>query len=201
MRKSIGRSLSPCSGDGWDRAAKGGRVEAFHQLGYVTNAVDQARHLFAELHGVHHFRVSERHVEGRCGDVVGTAVLRTALANTASVQIEIIEPRSGLIDAFRDAVPERPFALRLHHLGYRVDGTHDDWMMHLRRLAAQGRQPVWQSMPSTEGAFAYFDEPALLGYFVEYLWATPARWAQSAATIPDASRGFSAGGRSAQPNR
>jgi Glyoxalase/Bleomycin resistance protein/Dioxygenase superfamily len=79
-------------------------MQRFHQLGYVTNALDHARRIFADLHGVKHFRERERTIACERFGVRGTAVLRVALANMPGVQIELIQPVTGQIEVYADTL-------------------------------------------------------------------------------------------------
>ena len=147
-------------------------LNAHYQNAYVTRDLDQAIALFRTHHGFDDFMRFEPTFEVRTPAGRGMATTKMALGWIGNLQYELIEPVSGLVDIFRDDLPEsRP--LRLHHVCMRVD----DWAPFRADLDRQGRSIVLEG--GTEGhlQFVYVDARSTVGHYLEYCWMTPQRWA------------------------
>lgn len=101
----------------------------------------------------------------------GSAGAKIAIGWVGDVQYEVIEPVSGLIDLYRDALPAH-HALRFHHFGLRTfdfDRMRAEIDRHGRPVALEG---------TTAGArFVYVDARDSLGHYLEYIWMEPELWA------------------------
>jgi methylmalonyl-CoA/ethylmalonyl-CoA epimerase len=93
-----------------------------------------------------------------------TWTIRVAL-NSATPQLEFIESVTGP-NVYDEAIAARGYGL--HHLGFYVDDVD-------AVTAAMSRHgvSVLQSGSTPDGAFAYYDTEALLGYLVEAIWLSP----------------------------
>jgi hypothetical protein len=137
----------------------------FFQLGYVTSDLDRGMDSLRESHGVRAFKIMRD---------AGNADMKIhiALALVGELMIELIEPAGGNDAFYRDLLPEG-FAIRLHHLGYRV---RDDaqWDRLQETLARRGyRLPVAGGMAGLL-RFAYVDNRSELGHYQEYIYTTAA---------------------------
>jgi hypothetical protein len=143
----------------------------FDQVAYVTNDLDRAVELICGRYDMPEPRRIDIDCPARVGDVTGTMALRIAVSNLDGFKIELIEPVRDLAGLYGDRIaPDRVAGLAMHHLGVRVRG--DDPQAYEHRLAELGRRgPV--HVTGDLGAdirFAYTDERATLGHFVEHYW-------------------------------
>ena len=147
-------------------------LNAHYQNAYVTRDRDQAIALFRSEHNFDNFMRFEPTIEVRTPAGRGTAKTKMALGWIGNVQYEIIEPVSGLVDIYREGLPEGQL-MRFHHVCMRVD----DWAPFRARLDSEGRSIVLEG--GTEGhlQFVYVDARATVGHYLEYCWMTPQRWA------------------------
>jgi hypothetical protein len=147
-------------------------LHAHYQNAYVTRDRDEAIDLFRSEHNFDNFMLFEPTIEVRTPAGRGAAKTKMALGWIGNVQYEIIEPVSGLVDIYREGLPEGRL-MRFHHVCMRVD----DWAPFRARLDREGRSIVLEG--GTEGhlQFVYVDARATVGHYLEYCWMTPQRWA------------------------
>jgi hypothetical protein len=86
------------------------------------------------------------------------------------LQYELIEPVSGAVDLYRDALPAGD-GLAFHHACMRVD----DWADFRARVA---RQPLPVVLEGGSGPlnFLYLDARPMLGHYLEYIAMPDAVW-------------------------
>lgn len=149
-------------------------LEGHYQNAYVVRDLDQASERLAARHGLGGFQAfdAEMILRTRSGDK--PARFRVGLAWAGPLQIELIQPISGEVDAYAAFLPTDTAdpTPRLHHVAVRRD--HLDAMR--REIGRLGLPVVFES----EGAgivCALLDARESLGHYLEYVWATPEGWA------------------------
>jgi glyoxalase/bleomycin resistance protein/dioxygenase superfamily protein len=144
-------------------------LENHYQNAYVTRDLDQALAMFRTQYGFDEFKRIEVQVEVETPAGRGTAGVKLALGWVGNLQYELIQPVSGLVDVYREAVSDQHL-IRFHHVCMRVH----DW----DRFRAELDQPVVLS-GGTPGhlQFVYVDARDTVGHYLEYCWMTPERWA------------------------
>jgi hypothetical protein len=152
----------------------------FRQVAYVTNDFDRALSTVAEMTGVGSF-LQLRDYEYMAGP---GAVVRChiAMALVGGVEIEILEPRGGAQDIYRDRLSGSEFGLHFHHVAYTLPSL-DVLTGPKRRIQAQ-KAPIALEGVAPEGlTYFYADLRAPLGHYVEYVYGTPAYEAAMAAAL------------------
>ena len=124
------------------------------QHGYVTNDFERAKALFVE-YGVANFQ------ERRCIEVhpLGRAPLTMSvgLAYYGLLQIEIIQPEDGACEIYREILPEKEFAVRLHHHGF-LQYDLGEFSALREAYVARGIQIALEGhSPRTDNQFFYAD--------------------------------------------
>jgi len=89
-----------------------------------------------------------------------------------SLQYELIQPVSGLVDVYREDLPDR-YPLRFHHICMCVP----DWAEFRAELDRRKSPVVIEGGTPGHLQFAYVDARDSLGHYLEYCWMTPERWA------------------------
>lgn len=148
-------------------------LNSHYQNAYVTRDLDKAIALFRAEHEFENFMRFEPTFEVTTPAGRGMATTKMALGWIGNVQYELIEPVSGLVDIYREGLPEAEGQpMRFHHVCMRVD----DWAPFRAELGRQGRSIVLQG--GTEGhlQFVYVDARGTVGHYLEYCWMTPERW-------------------------
>ncbi len=140
------------------------------QNGYVTRDLERAVAMFAREYGVHDFVYDDAEVVVTTPGGEGTARFRVALAWAGDRQVELIQPESGPVGLYLDALPADD-SLRFHHMGMRCDSLEP-----IRAEAARRGWPIAMagSVPGID--FMYIDAAAQLGHHLEYMCATPEAW-------------------------
>lgn len=141
-----------------------GPFTGFYQVAYVTNDFNRAMDLFRDTHGINRF-MENRDIRYQTGPG-REAVCHIGLAYMGATEIELIEPRDGDVQLYRDYLPEEAFGLRFHHICklFRDDEAFDrqvgDYRKEGRRLPLIGSSP---------GFARYFcaDFRAELGHYIE----------------------------------
>ncbi|ODU04529.1 MAG: hypothetical protein ABS81_09680 [Pseudonocardia sp. SCN 72-86] len=144
------------------------------QMAYVTSDFDRALAVFAEDYGMTEFgRMSDLTLTDESGD---TMSIEVGLAWAGDVQIELIEPRGGRDDLYRDALTGGSSDIVFHHIGILLptrEAVEEQRAESIRR----GRPIVLSGNVEGASAFVYADARATLGHHLEYLWFTPERLA------------------------
>jgi hypothetical protein len=101
----------------------------------------------------------------------GTMDCKLGFLWVEDMQYELIEPISGLVDLYRDALPSGD-GLAFHHACMRID----DWADFRARV---DRQPLPVVLEGGSGpiSFLYLDARTTLGHYLEYICMPDAVWA------------------------
>ena len=103
------------------------RYDALFQNSYITRDMDAAlEHARTEL-GLTGFNVSEPVVDIVTYGRVETLAIKAATLNIGKHQFEIIEPVSGPIGIYTDAVDLSAHILNWHHVAIAVPGPYSEW--------------------------------------------------------------------------
>ena len=134
-----------------------------YQNAYVTPDIEQALAIFRERYGVADARSFEAEYEVTTPAGTGVARNRLALIWIGDLQYELIEPVSGAVDIYREALPAT--GLRFHHVCMRSF----DWDATLAEVERQ-RLPIVYRGDSTSGLkFIYADARDTLGHYLEFV--------------------------------
>lgn len=139
------------------------------QLGYVTNDIDRAiDQLGARLGLEHTVRLPAGGAEFLKGDEPAPFEAKFAMGARGGLIVELIEPVSGEVGFYNDALPEDgSFAIALHHLAGFIPTGEEEWERLRGVLAAAGmRIDYTVTIPGRVRA-AYVDTRAQLGHFLE----------------------------------
>jgi hypothetical protein len=113
------------------------------------------------------------------------AQLKIALAVVGGVEIELIEPIGDSAPLFSAVLPrDGSFAIKFHHIAYRIEGDLADFETHMAALHLNVHPVVWQGAMRDVMRYAYTDERAFLGHYIEYVWMHEDLRAQMAGVIP-----------------
>jgi Glyoxalase/Bleomycin resistance protein/Dioxygenase superfamily len=148
-------------------------IEGRHyQNAYITRDLDKAIENFLTRAGVQDIMRYEGSVEVTTPRGRGTAVNKLAFIWIGNLQYELIQPVSGYVDVYRDALPADD-SLLFHHVCMRVD----DWAT-FRANVTQQKYPVVLEGGSDALKYVYLDARDFLGHYLEYTWMTDAMWAR-----------------------
>lgn len=136
------------------------------QIAYVTTDLEEAIRLFDVRQGVCAFmrRDGVRFPARSKREMV----LDLALAWVGPTMIELIAPRGGDDALYRQVLPDSGFALRHHHIGFRLH-SDEDWSAMLEQSDARGQSIILEVETPTTRA-VYLDTKEELGHYVEYLY-------------------------------
>lgn len=142
----------------------------FYQVAYVTNDFERALQQCGRTHGIREFArlPGMRYPTGPGRE----AVCDVALAYVGATEIEVICPRSGDVEIYRDHLPPSGFGLRFHHLGRLFDSVAE-LEQQVERYVREGRAlPVNAASPGSARYF-YADYRAELGHYIEGICFEP----------------------------
>jgi hypothetical protein len=155
----------------------------YSQTAYVTNDMEQALAVFRDQYDVPTFYVFANDAPGMVQS--DGAQLKIALAIVGGVEIELIEPLGDTAPMFSAPLPEDgSFAIRFHHVAYRIEGDLSDFEAHMASIDPEKHPVIWSGSLGDVMRFAYTDERAVLGHYVEHVWMHPDLRAQMAGAIP-----------------
>jgi hypothetical protein len=159
------------------------RPNARHsQIAYVTNDFDRALAVWRDQFDVPAFHVFTNDSPGL--EASQPYRLKIALALVGGTEIELIEPLDGNA-MYGDPLPkDGSFAIRFHHVCMRVDGPLSAFEDYLASIDARVHPVVYSGGMANLMRFAYTDERASLGHYVEHVWFDAEFYAQLAAAIP-----------------
>jgi catechol 2,3-dioxygenase-like lactoylglutathione lyase family enzyme len=144
-----------------------------YQNAYVTRNLDHAIARFREHADLRTVLQTEVEVKLWTPHGEGVGVQKLAFIWIEDLQFELIEPQSGEVLAlYRDALPADD-GLVFHHTCHRVD----DWDAFMALVDRQPFTIVLKGGTPDALQFVYLDTRALLGYYLEYVWMVPERWA------------------------
>jgi Glyoxalase/Bleomycin resistance protein/Dioxygenase superfamily len=155
----------------------------YSQTAYVTNDMEQALAVFRDQFDVPSFYVFANDAPGMVQS--DGAQLKIALAIVGGVEIELIEPQGDTAPMFSAPLPiDGSFAILFHHVAYRIDGDLADFETHMASIDPEKHQVIWSGSLGDVMRFAYTDERAVLGHYVEHVWMHADLRAQLAGAIP-----------------
>ena len=155
----------------------------YSQTAYVTNDMEQALAVFRDHYDVTSFYVFANDAPGMVQS--DGAQLKMALAVVGGVEIELIEPQGDTAPMFSAPLPsDGSFAIRFHHVAYRVEGDLSDFEAHMASIDPERHPVIWSGSLGDVMRFAYTDERALLGHYVEHVWMHADLRTQMAGAIP-----------------
>ena len=143
-----------------------------YQNAYVTRDLDKGVERLRAQADIRTFFTYEGSAEIATPAGRGLCTTRLAFLWVDDLQIELIQPVSGLVDIYSEALPADD-GLKFHHICMRVD----DWDDFRARV---DRQPFPVVIEGGDAAlrFLYLDARSELGHYLEYTWMTDERWAQ-----------------------
>ncbi|TAL00845.1 MAG: hypothetical protein EPO08_12390 [Rhodospirillaceae bacterium] len=141
------------------------------QIAYVTRNIDKALEDFQKRTGCGKALRFEPTVEVTTPTGSGKATNKIALIWIDGVQYELIEPVSGLVQVYQDALPADD-GLQFHHICMRVP----DWD-EFRSQVERERYPVVIEGGGDDLRFLYLDARDFVGHYLEYTWMKPKIWA------------------------
>jgi hypothetical protein len=162
-------------GYAWSRRAAGRLVETMiegrhYQNAYITRDIEKGIKSFQTRSGVKDFMRYEGPVEVTTPRGRGIGVNKLAFIWIDGLQYELIEPVSGMVDIYRDALPADD-SLKFHHVCMRVD----NWDT-FRAKVQKHKYPVVLEGGNELLSFLYLDARDYVGHYLEYTWMTPERW-------------------------
>jgi hypothetical protein len=142
------------------------------QNAYVTRDIKKAIERFKACADVRKLIEYEGSTEVMTPSGLAVQTNKLAFIWVDDLQYELIQPVSGSVDLFRNALPADDSPV-FHHICMRVD----DWDEFRARV---DKQPFPVVMERTSPAlnFLYLDARSFLGHYLEYVWMTEASWAQ-----------------------
>ena len=160
------------------------RPDARHsQIAYVTNDLDRALAVWRDEFNVPAFHIFTNDMPGLQSS--HPFQLRIALANVWGTEIELIEPLNGTAPLHAEPLPaDGTFAMRFHHVAMRIEGALADYDAHMASFDAVTHPVVWSGGLADLMRYAYTDERATLGHYVEHVWFDDDFYGQLAAAIP-----------------
>jgi catechol 2,3-dioxygenase-like lactoylglutathione lyase family enzyme len=141
-----------------------------YQNAYITRDIEKAVESFRTRSGVKNVIRFEGPVELTTPKGRGTAVSKLAFIWINNLQYELIQPVSGLVDIYRDELPDDD-RLKLHHICMRVP----EWDDFRARVDQKGYRVVLEGGGDML-KFIYIDARDFVGHYLEYVWMTPERW-------------------------
>jgi hypothetical protein len=143
-----------------------------YQNAYVTRNIAKGIEAFKSRANVRQLIQYEGSVEVMTPAGPRTQTNKLAFIWVGDLQYELIEPVSGSVDLYRDALPADDSPV-FHHICMRVD----DWKDFRARVDKQPL-PVALEGGSDTLRFLYLDARKWLGHYLEYCWMTDERWRQ-----------------------
>ncbi|WP_428310621.1 VOC family protein [Hydrocarboniphaga sp.] len=141
-----------------------------YQNAYVTRDIEKAIGYFRTHYGVPDARYFQAEVEVTTPRGTGIAVNKVAFIWVGNLQYELIEPVSGPVELYREALPDQ--GLRFHHICMRSF----DWDATLAEVERQQLPIVYRGDTSSGLRFVYADARATLGHYLEFTSVPPAVW-------------------------
>ncbi len=143
-----------------------------YQNAYVTRDVAKAIETFKAQADVRKVITYEGSTTITTPAGQGVQTNKLAFIWVEDLQYELIEPVSGMVDIYREALPADD-SLKFHHICMRID----DWDDFRARVDEQP-YPVALEGGNEQLRFLYLDARAFLGHYLKYTWMTPERWLQ-----------------------
>lgn len=144
-----------------------------YQNAYVTRNVDKAVAGFRQRADIRKLMETEVEIEVTTPKGKGPCGQKLAFIWVGDLNYELVQPMSGLVDVYRDALPQDD-GLQFHHVCHVVD----DWADLRARIEKDAFPVVLEGASGDQLKFVYLDTRPWLGHYLEYVWMTPTRWAQ-----------------------
>lgn len=135
------------------------------QLGYVTNDMDKAIETFARAGVTKFLRNDDIPLPVGGGRM---AKINVAIAITADMQIEIIQPTGGDDHTYSQVLEGDAFQLKFHHQCHYVD-NQDDFDRAKSGIVAAGF-PIAIEGTDPVAQYFYADLRPVLGHHIEYVF-------------------------------
>lgn len=145
-------------------------LEGHFQNAYVTRDLEAAIELFRAKYGVPSFNTYEGELEVATPAGRGPAFNRVAFGWVGNLQFELIQPVSGLVDFYKEALPPGD-GVRFHHICMR---TND--LDAVRSAVDAEQRPIVYEGASTGVRYFYVDARDTLGHYLEYVQMPDEIW-------------------------
>lgn len=153
------------------------------QNAYVTNDLERAMAVWRDMFDVPSFHV----FDNTAPELESTPPykMKIALALVGGVEIELIEPFPGQAPLHEEILPaDGSFAMRFHHAAMRIGGDVANFEAHMASLDRAAHPVVWRGGLGDVMRYAYTDERATLGHYLEHVWFEEQFRRAMAAAIP-----------------
>lgn len=148
-------------------------LEGHHfQNAYVTRDVDKWVDTFKKRAAVDRVMTYEGSTPVKLREGAGIQTNKLAFVWVGDLQYELIQPVSGDVGIYKDALPADD-GLQFHHVCMRIP----EWESFRARVDQQP-YPVVLEGGNEKLRFLYLDARAFLGHYIEYTWMTDERWTQ-----------------------
>jgi hypothetical protein len=150
-------------------------LKGHYQNAYLTHDIDHAMAAIDARYGAIDWLQFEPQMEFRTSDGMRPVHLKAAMGWAHGLNLELIQPISGLEEFYRPFLPEDPGdpTPRFHHIAVR----RNDLAEMRAEIEALGLPFAFEGdMPGLMN-FVYVDARETFGHFLEFLWATPEGWA------------------------
>jgi len=139
------------------------------QLGYVTTDLDRAVAQLTDRCALEHMvRVPSAGAQFFKADQPVPFEANFAMGARGGLVVELIEPISGEVGFYRDALPaDGSFGVGLHHLGMFIPTGEDEWERLNGILADAGLRVDYTFLIPGRVRAGYVDTCAELGHFLE----------------------------------
>ena len=159
-------------------------IAGFDQIGYVTTDIARAGKILGDF-GIPDFHREVRTLSGVIRGQTGSVEISIALANVGGVQVELIQPVSGLTDFYTELLPRNgDFGLAFHHVRVRVTGTLADWARTVSEIDTKTRPIALDVREGDNLRVLYVDDRAHIGHYMEYVWQSEAYAARRKSSVP-----------------
>ena len=145
-------------------------LDNHYQNAYVTPDIEKALDIFRTRYGVQNPRYFQAETEVWTPNGSGIAVNKIAFIWIGKLQYELIEPVSGPVAMYQEAVPKQ--GLRFHHICMRSF----DWDATLAEVERQKLPIVYRGDSSSGLKFIYADARETLGHYLEFTNMPDAVW-------------------------
>lgn len=146
-------------------------IEGYHfQNAYITRDIEKAIDAFRSRSGVAEVMSMEVTTQVWTPKGSGAATNKLAFIWIDNLQYELIQPVSGLVDVYSDALPDDD-SMKFHHVNMRVP----DWDDFRGRVEKAGYPVVFEGGGDLL-KFLYLDARDFVGHYLEYVWMTDERW-------------------------
>jgi hypothetical protein len=139
------------------------------QLGYVTTDLDRAVDELTRRYGLERVvRVPSAGAQFFKADQPAPFAAEFAMGARGGLVVELIEPISGEVGFYRDALPaDGSFGVRLHHLATFIPTGDQEWERLQGILADAALRVDYTFLIPGRVRAAYVDTRAELGHFIE----------------------------------